>query len=113
MSPEAQRIAIAEARGWTAISVYPDGAVMAFDPSKVLRAKLPDFPNDLNAIHEAGKTLTVDQGKQFIIHLWVKVAHYHIPEKFTLDAAFLLANATARQHAEAFLRTLGKWRDAG
>jgi hypothetical protein len=57
----------------------------------------PDYCNDLNAMHEAEKVLTFKD--------W----EFYCDE---LGGSFQgCAHATARQRAEAFLRTLGKWEE--
>lgn len=65
-------------------------------------AKLPDYCNDLNAMHEAEKTLS--ETNMFVM------AH-HI-ERLVSRHGQHYFHATARQRAEAFLRTLGKWEEA-
>ena len=63
-------------------------------------AKLPNYCNDLNAMHEAEKGL--EAKTSMMVGGWLlalckgKNATWH---------------ATARQRAEAFLRTLGKWEE--
>jgi hypothetical protein len=57
----------------------------------------PDYCNDLNAMHEAEKTLTSAQLLDYVALLF--------------DATYESTLATARQRAEAFLRTLGKWEE--
>jgi EAL domain-containing protein (putative c-di-GMP-specific phosphodiesterase class I) len=60
---------------------------------------LPNYLNDLNAMHEAEKVLLLRQQ-----------ADYHwLLEEVTDSKEFLQVHATAAQRAEAFLRTLGKW----
>lgn len=55
-----------------------------------------DYCGDLNAMHEAEKVLTTfDEWDIYCVHLG--------------DTQPSCAKATARQRAEAFLRTLGKW----
>lgn len=75
--------------------------------AKVLKYKqwYPNFATDLNAMHEAEKALkTWDHYTNY--HAWLgycggnKIVQLH--ECIT---------ATARQRAEAFLRTLGKWEE--
>jgi hypothetical protein len=61
-----------------------------------------DYCNDLNSIHEAEKTLTDDQFKLY--SHWVEKL---MPE--TKYRCYLCA--TARQRAEAFVRSLGKWEE--
>lgn len=60
----------------------------------------PQFCGDLNAMHEAEKVLnTIEQGNYWD-HL-----------KDLTDEGFDQLHATARERAEAFLRTLGKWEE--
>ncbi len=60
-----------------------------------------DYVNDLNAMHEAEKTLdTVMKRLDYLDYLF----------SLTGDEV-QMCNATARQRAEAFLRTLGKWEE--
>jgi hypothetical protein len=57
----------------------------------------PDYCTDLNAMHEAEETLTVEEWSDYVEHLpsrWEEAIH-----------------AAARQRAEAFLKTLGKWEE--
>ena len=62
----------------------------------------PDYCNDLNAMHEAEKVLV---GK----NNWELCEYVH---KLHTATNSWIAFATARQRAEAFLRTLGKWEEA-
>ncbi len=62
--------------------------------------RMMDFCNDLNAMHEAEATLTEDQ-------LWIMARQI---EKNWEDQWYF--RATARQRAEAFLRTLDKWEES-
>lgn len=92
MSPEAQRIAIA-----ASVGIYLHDGDHA--PSNYTFATdLPDYLNDLNAMHEVEKTLTnlVDQ---------LTYLHKLSPIK----SEWTLATATARERAEAYLKTIGKW----
>jgi hypothetical protein len=59
-----------------------------------------DYCANLNAMHEAESILTEDQ-------LWIMARQI---EKNWEDQWYF--RATARQRAEAFLRTLGKWEDS-
>ena len=63
----------------------------------------PNYCNDLNAMHEAEKTLS--ETNMFVM------AHYI--ERFISRHGQHYFHATARQRAEAFLRTLGKWEQSG
>ena len=89
MNPEQQRIAIAEACGWKTGYRDPE----AWHP-------LPDFLNDLNAMHEVeNEVLTTAQMTTMSQYLHRRLG-------------VLWGFATASQRAEAFLRTIGKWEEA-
>ena len=106
MKPEHQRVAIAEACGWTEIEPCTccDGVSRAYEPTPGAHKKhLPDFYNDLNAMHEVEKWLTGYQQTVTYSDNLMKIVGYH-----TFDSA----HATASQRAEAFLCTIGKWEEA-
>ena len=99
MTNEQINIAIAELRGWTLNPAKhtAKGLDWLHAPSGNTAYNPPDYCNDLNAMHEAEKILTADQ--------WYKydsMMPLRDPQKI---------HATARQRAEAFLRTLGKWEE--
>lgn len=124
MTPEAQRIAIAEACGWRDIDTNP------FAPTPPLcgfndrlgkteaanngsRWGIPDYPNDLNAMHEAEKMLTDDQFERYVVELGrVFYPKGRGPWKWS-ECPAVVVRATAAQRAGALLRTLGKWEDDG
>jgi hypothetical protein len=61
----------------------------------------PDYCNDLNAIHDAEKNLIRgDPG------LWECYTN-RLNTKYGIDAI----HATARERAETFLKTIGKWKE--
>ena len=111
MTPEQQRIAIAEACGWTETEAWLDGrrcferadsnAGWDFD-------SLPDYINDLNALHDAESILNADQMVSYDYHLDRVVGN----GRQGLNIEYFLWSATAAQRAEAFLRTIGKWEEA-
>ena len=72
--------------------------------------RIPDYLNDLNAMHEAEKILTHDQQVQFSVELG-KLTTSHLPSSRAAWMDFAIAHATAAQRAEAFLRTIGKWEE--
>jgi hypothetical protein len=64
-----------------------------------------DYCTDLNAMHEAEKVLAPKNWDRFSEKWW---NYYH----HLLDGDVQKTiHATARQRAEAFLRTLGKWEE--
>ena len=111
MSPEKQRIAIAEACGWTSIDSafvgYWPGAEDPMDYDTV-----PDYLNDLNAVHEAIRTLTEGQLVKFTKTLAMLVRRAHEERAWTWSNEMLVASATAAEWSEAFLVALGKWEDS-
>lgn len=112
MTPEAQRIAIAEACGWTAqerphftgftgwFTVTPTGSIVGHSKTNQINvAAVPDYLNDLNAMHEAEKVCI------YAPHCALGMLYSAQPT----IAGFI--SATAAQRAEAFLRTLGLYKD--
>jgi len=114
MTVESQRIAIAEACGWKDIKdtnhedvdiesrsiIYWSG-LTGVPPEFIHyenRIKIPDYLNDLNAMHEAENVLMhADLIFEYGMHITTDHHYEH------------LLRATAAQRAEAFLRTIGKW----
>ena len=114
MTDEEKRIAIAEACGWEEVELrtfHPgvgsylegEGPPMGFDPNENegFYTEVPDFLNDLNAMHEAEKAL--EAAEDYRGHLSTIYAR----ETGRWD----LERATAAQRAEAFGRTLNLWED--
>lgn len=134
MTPEKQRIAIAEAcgthriertaRSWNP-SVMPEEPVLVLIDRKGLtctywnNASSGDadfepplrYDEDLNAMHEAEKALTnsdddIGSRWRFVEEL-IDITRAESMEVHR--EVFAVVNATAAQRAEAFLRTIGKW----
>jgi hypothetical protein len=103
MKRQEQRIAIAKACGWH-VSYDPphyQGLHPELHEADDAPVALPDYLNDLNAMHEAEICL-VDQGKG---------ADYgkHLA---AMSGGYLSRHlASAAQRAEAFLKTLNLWID--
>jgi hypothetical protein len=109
MKPEQQRIAIAEVCGWTEIEPCTccDGVSRGYTPTPGAHKKhLPDYCNDLNAMHDAEKVLIGDEPENS--ELWCDFQTNLV----IACPAYLSYHATASQRAEAFLRTIGKWEEA-
>ncbi len=111
MNPKAQRIAIAETCGnkphtpgalgvprWISAE-YETGDL---GNGVVYLDELPDYLNDLNAMHEAEKVLGLMQRHHFA---------NRVASSADAGWGFKALHATAAQRAEAFLRTIGKWED--
>lgn len=108
MKLEEQRIAIAEACGWKYDpTAAPDmkyvGIMCWIRPgnSDWQTEQVPDYLNDLNAMHEAEKVLGSIQQNRYI----------SILSGITSDVEMEgVTFATAAQRAEAFLKTLNLWK---
>jgi len=99
MTNEQINIAIAEACGWKYEkneTHAPDGS---FWWSK--EPEIPDYCNDLNAMHEAEKVFDTALYCRYINELC----------DLTIKGNNSMYMATARQRAEAFLKTINKWED--
>jgi hypothetical protein len=103
MTQEEQRTAIAEACGWTDTQII-DG--------KYGQTDVPDYLNDLNAMHEAVSIFDYDQADEFEDHLCDICKRLNDEKENPAPWRFAVVNATASQRAEAFLRTIGKWKEA-
>ena len=112
MSPEQQTIAIAEACGWELKSNGLSPMWSWQNESLTHRIKwvahkemasqgvLPDYINDLNAMHEAENVLTNEQWWLFVEFL----------TEIRGGGVSLCISATAAQRAEAFLKALNLWK---
>lgn len=81
------------------------------DPGVQLRRispSCPDYCNDLNAMHDAEKTLDGTQAGAF--HDWLETLQDRDRQE-DCPASLFWYHATARQRAEAFLRTLNLWEE--
>jgi hypothetical protein len=110
MNKEKQRIAIAEACGivgpfdnrW--IKEYEEEGGDAYGFTGFEKGELvfiPDYLQDLNAMHEAENTLSVRDKQGYI----------SILRNICTVAGCWPETATAAQRARAFLETLGLWED--
>jgi hypothetical protein len=122
MSPESQRIAIAEACGWKHIKhtnqedvdiesrsiTYWSGLTGV--PPKFIhdqnRIIIPDYLNDLNAMHAAEEVMTEMQRIDYSNHLYdIACKHQEVTEKWRY------LSMSAAQRAEALLKTLNLWKE--
>ncbi|RRJ96804.1 hypothetical protein Ga0100231_023850 [Opitutaceae bacterium TAV4] len=141
MTPEAQREAIAEACGFVAQYVllkggyyyrpgahgytskieeagrfskeYAESDVRATNGEVTMRPEpLPDYLNDLNAMHAAEETLSDARAQIYIEQLAdVTKAKFDTFNGPPNVIHWCLYHATAGQRAEAFLRTVGRWEE--
>jgi len=99
MTPEQQRIAIAQACETMRWSYAL--------PQKCVAASVPDYLSDLNAMHEAEKTLNELSWMHYLRNLAEIVRK---PKQCEIQISQYV-HANAAQRAEAFLRTINKWEE--
>jgi len=122
MTPERQRIVIAEVCGWTCCGqvpgLHPHGLapwlkVSDYTSEQVLNHEvpidtLPDYLGNLNAMHQAeshlGCVIDTDGTLEFAYELQLI--------KVMKPSGWRIYYATAAQRAEAFLKTLNKWEES-
>jgi hypothetical protein len=105
MTDKQMNAAIAEACGWVDVKDRLGMLTGKFIGTHELYDFVPDYCNDLNAMHEAERVLTGLNRHAFCDALLDTVAD-------SPDHLWEVLTTTARQRAEAFLRTLGKWKEA-
>jgi len=104
MNNEQINAAIAQACGWTDIEECTCGFKTRGNPPwySAHKKHIPNYCNDLNAMHEAENVLTEDQFKWYT----------HWLEKLMPNTRYWsLLCAPASRRAEAFLRAMGKWEE--
>jgi hypothetical protein len=120
MDTEAQHVAIGTAAGLPDIKTSygftfdaPHYLVASSSMGDV-RALVPFYTKDLNAINEAVAALEEPQ-RTIFMNILSEIVGWR-GDEFSLEgytahtpALFCFCNATAAQRSEAFLRTLGKW----
>lgn len=119
MTPEAQRIAIAEACGWTGPfktftswertprGLYGNHPIFSDQP-------LPDYIGSLDAMHEVESKLSNDDFLEYYRQLYLLTTPATtIAEKYSMETTERHTRyytcATAAQRAEAFLKTKNLW----
>jgi hypothetical protein len=116
MTPEQQRIKIAEACGceltqdgngfwvFSKPNQHPKRVAKHHDKDRAWALCCPDYLNDLNAMHEAERVLNPSLAAGYARMLTSIAWESEQP-------VFAPMTATAAQRAEAFLRTIGKWEE--
>lgn len=117
MTNDEMNIAVAEVRGWTKcrLAVRGSGAPergpspYGIPPGRSYEAPVHDYGRDLNAMHEAEKALKGAAIYSYFDRLVGEIAgscsdprHCDYPK---------VVSATAAQRREAFLKTIGKWKE--
>ena len=110
MTDDQINVAIAEVCGWKnlAFDVWHDGLVGVLPTNKDVCSKIPNYCNDLNAMHEVEEQMDEIDWVFFINELSTLV---RLPKQAEVQIKQFV-HSTARQRAQAFLRTVGKWEEA-
>ena len=119
MTATEQRVALAKWMGWSHIEdrskplmMHEGFAMCGYPPEGIIvgkKLKLPDFLNDLNAVHEALMKLPSDGKWAVYKHALMRICNFDA-ENDTV-CWMITHNATAPQRFEALLRCLGLWKD--
>lgn len=115
MTPEQINRAIAEHCGWHHfISNDEYGNARALRPYEEAKTgcvftDIPNYNGDLNAMHEAEKELPDEAAGVYEGHIY-EVCKVQPDTIFASDLRKVIC-ATAAQRAEAFLRTVNKWKE--
>lgn len=111
MTDEQINIAIAEACGWHDLSIVDKTACGLKQKVTSLNGRygpIPDHVNDLNAMHEVEEMLSEDERQNY----WIELYGFAPRRVFsTHKDNWQMIHPTARQRAEAFLKTIGKWEE--
>jgi hypothetical protein len=114
MNEEQQRIAIAETCGFINVRMWGEACIASMgvsDKGKYWSSLgVPDYLNDLNAMHEAEKLLYGNPNlpKKYTQQIKNAIRREAGVTKAQMDFDVCIT-ATAAQRAEAFLRTINKW----
>jgi len=118
MTTTAQRIAIAEKCGWKRCRIptqgrddpLPRGWALNGNGGWGARDRLPNYLNDLNAMHEAEKVLDAFQWELYREELAESCTPLSQCRSKEQQYKFAM-HATAAQRAEAFLKAANLWSD--
>ena len=114
MTPEKQRIAIAEICGWKFITMVTDVRDISHrflegNDKFGKCGEIPNYTSSLDAMHEAEQVLS-DKSISYVGYL-EDTTRYHLCTDNLEIIKWRFISATAAQRAEAFLKTFGKWED--
>jgi hypothetical protein len=112
MTDQEINIAIAESCGWASKPhhYYTDGVAWCRGSERCSTIDLPNYAADLNAMHEAEKTLNEKQQVWYL----QKLTQVRYKDGVSGMLGCMIDKttfATSRQRAEAFLRTIGEWKE--
>jgi hypothetical protein len=94
---------IAKTASWEtakSFAIKPDGEF-------VFRRSIPNYCSDLNAMHDVENWIIANKSSLWLFQDYAQTLRKNF-QTLGLDGYI---HATARQRAEAFLRTIGKWKE--
>jgi hypothetical protein len=106
MTKEQINIAIAEACGWLIVKACDGSLIGKLKNEQGPMDEIPDYCNDLNAMHEAENRLPSDKKEDYWYQLYENCRRSVFSR---VEDNYKMLHSTARQRAEAFLRTINKW----
>lgn len=113
MKPEAQRMTIAKARGWSIL--YPS-TMQGIDPSDGLQDTIPDYLNDLDAMNEVLVFLYTSGIRGMCggqaLSVYALELDKIMNRDFRGETSHIRLIATANRCAEALVRTLSLWEES-
>ena len=92
---------IAESCGWNRNGSSGNEENPWVSPRNGIKPRVPNYTSDLNAMHEAESSLSDD--KLFVMARWIQ----HLTRSTLIGVAVM--HSSARDRAEAYLRTIDKW----
>lgn len=106
MSDEERRVRIARICGWDEFAKNESFAnITGRWRMSLCRATVPNYLNDINAMHDAEKSLIYCAGGDREMRI---IDYTALLDVFTLDEVVMGYSATAAQRAEAFILTMEK-----
>lgn len=112
MTETEQRVAIAEACGWTSIH-WIGGDYVGTNQLYGSPQRVPDYPNDLDSIQEVIMKELESSGASFqatyLLNLQ-EVVERRRPDLNREQIGWWMIFATAAQHLECFLKSKGLWK---
>jgi len=106
MTKEKINIAIAKACGWRQSKSPMWEGWWHQKGKRTYQRFAPDYCNDLNAMHEAENHLPSDKKEDYWYQLYENCRRSVFSR---VEDNYKMLHASARQRAEAFLRTINKW----
>ena len=112
MNKYKQCVTLSKVFGWLVVLDDEWGPLRGRKDDTSMVYEVPDYLNDLNVMHEAEKSLSIIQRLRYYQEL-IDIFDRHPDGSHRYGACIYWesVHATASQRAEAFLKTLGLWKE--